>query len=185
VSYAGRTLPVLSVNYKGPAWSPTDKMAVATEVLGAVASGANSDLHRKLVIQERRVQFLNGDFGLARDPTLLSITTMIIDPNDVRAVEQEIGQTVQRFRESLVDEQLLSDTKSRLKYGFLMGLETAQNVAFAMMPYVVNTGGIEAVNDYYSTLDVITAEDVRAAAERFLVENAKTVVTMVQAGGGE
>ena len=183
VEYPGRTLPVLSVNYQGPAWSATDKLALATEVLGEVAFGSNSDIYRKLVIEDRKVQFLRGDFGLARDPSLLAIDAMIIDPTDVTLVEEEIERTVERFRDELIDEKLLNDTKSNMKYGFLMRLETARGVAFSMMPYVINTGGIEAVNDYYRTLESVTPEDVREAARRFLVENGKTVVTMVQAEG--
>lgn len=183
VRYEGRTLPILSVSYKGPAWSANDRLAVATEVLGEVAFGSNSDLYSQLVIQDRAVQFLNGNFGLARDPALLSITAMVVDPNGVGTVEQSIEETVQRFRTELVDQQMLDDVKRNLKYGFLMGLETAQSVAFGMIQYVINTSGIEAVNEYYHTLDSITAEDVRAAAQRYLVDSGKTVVTMVQAGG--
>jgi hypothetical protein len=44
------------MNYKAPAWSATDTMAVALEVLGRAAFGSNSDLPR-LVLQERRVQY--------------------------------------------------------------------------------------------------------------------------------
>ena len=183
VRYPGRTLPILSVNYKAPAWSATDKRAVALEVLGEVAFGSNSDLYRKLVIDERRVQYLSGNFGLSRDPDVVAISTMIVRADDVDAVEREIQETVDRLKTELVDAKRLDDTKSNLKYGFLMGLETAQNVAFALIPYVVNTGGIEAVDAYYRTLETVTPEDLRTAAERFLVDGGKTVVTMVQAGG--
>jgi zinc protease len=183
VQYRGRTLPVLTVNYKGPAWSATDPVAVAAEVLGAVAFGENSDLYRRLVIQQRRVQSLNGSFDLPRDPGLLSITTTVINPADVEAVEGEIRATVERFRVEPVDSALLADTKSNLKYGYLMSLENAQNVAFGLIQYVINTGGIEAVEDYYHTLDAVTAEEVQAAANRFLTDNRKTVVLMVQAEG--
>ncbi|MDX1673919.1 MAG: pitrilysin family protein, partial [Longimicrobiales bacterium] len=53
VEYPARTLPILSINYKAPAWSATDTMAVALEVLGRAAFGSNSDLYRELVIDER------------------------------------------------------------------------------------------------------------------------------------
>jgi predicted Zn-dependent peptidase len=86
------------------------------------------------------------------------------------------------FKEELVDEKLFEDTRSNMKYGFLMGLETAQSVAFSMMTPVINTGGIEAIDEYYRTLGSITREDVREAARTFLIENEKTVVTMVQEG---
>jgi zinc protease len=185
VRYPGRTLPVLSVNYKGPAWSATDKMAVATEVLGAVAFGSNSDLYRKLVIDERRVQYLYDGFDLQRDPALLTVQTMVVESDDVANVEADIQATVERFTTDLVDAQLLADTKANLKYDFLMGLETAQNVAFSLISYVIFTGGIEAVEEYYRTLDTVTAEDVRDAARAYLRDVRKTVVTMVQAGGAE
>jgi zinc protease len=183
VEYPGRTLPRLSVNYQGPAWSATDRMAVATEVLGQVAFGTNSDIYKKLVVEERRVQAFDGDFELSRDPGLLAIETLVVNPADVGAVEREIMATIERFKEELVDEKLFEDTKSNMKYEFLMDLETAQQVAFSMMTYVINTGGIEAVEDYYRELDSVTREDVREAARRYLVENGRTVVTMVQAEG--
>ncbi|UCD24947.1 MAG: insulinase family protein [Gemmatimonadota bacterium] len=183
VRYPGRTLPVLSINYKAPAWSDTNKMAVATEVLGEVAFGPNSAIYRKLVIDEQRVQYLGAGFGLARDPALVSISTMVVNPDDVEAVEREIQDAVEQARETLVDERMLNDTKSAMKYGFLMGLETAQNVGFAMISYVINTGGIEAVDEYYRTLDSITPEDIREAARTYLIDSSKTVVLMVQEGG--
>ncbi len=183
VEYPGRTLPVMSVNYKAPAWSAGDKLAVATEVLGEVAFGHNSDIYKKLVIEEQRVQYIYGAFGLARDPAWLEIGAMVIDRGDVPSIEQEIQNAVNRAREELVDAKLLADTKSAMKYGFLMGLETAQNVPFAMIQSVINTGGIEAVDEYYRTLDSVTAEDVREAARTYLVDSGKTVVLMVQEGG--
>jgi predicted Zn-dependent peptidase len=67
-----------------------------------------------------------------------------------------------------------------MKYQFLMSLETAQNVAFSLIPMVVNTGRLEAVNDYFRTLEAVTADDLREAARRFLVDGSLTVVTMVQ-----
>ena len=95
------------------------------------------------------------------------------------------GATVERFKEELVDGAQLEATKSNMKYGFLMDLETAQNVSFALIQTVVNTGGIEAINDYYHTLDSITAEDIREAARTYLVEAGRTTVTLVQARPGE
>ncbi len=183
VEYPGRTLPVLDVNYMGPAWSATDRIAVATTVLGRVAFGSNSDIYRKLVIEERKAQSLGAGFGLSRDPALLSITARVMSPDDVGYVEEEIQATVARFSEELVDEKLFQDTKSSMKYGFLMGLETAQSVAFSMMTYVIYTGGIEAVDEYYSTLDSVTREDVREAARRYLVDSGKTTILMIQEGG--
>jgi zinc protease len=183
VQYPGRTLPVLSVNWKGPAWSAIDRAAVASEVLGRVAFGSNSELYKRLVIRERKVQSLNNGFSLQRDPALLSATAIVVDAADLPYVEGAILDAARRIQNEPVDPRLLADTKSNMKYGFLMGLETAQNVAFSLIPVVINTGGIEAVDEYFRTLDAVAAEDVREAARRFLVDRSLTVVTMVQREG--
>jgi zinc protease len=148
-----------------------------------VAFGPNSDLYRKLVLQERRVQSLGAGFGLPRDPGLLTIQTMVNSPADMEAIQGEIRATVERFQEELVDEELLADTKSNMKYGFLMGLETAQDVAFSLISFIINTGGIQAVDEYYATLDRVTAEDIREAARTYLNENRRTTAVMIQAEG--
>lgn len=184
VEFPGRTLPILSVNYKGPAWGAEDRLAVAVQVLGSVAFGPNSQIYRKLVIQEQKVQSFESSFGLARDPGLLDVTTMISDPGNLGAVKNEIQGTVEAFRRDLCDEKLLRDTKSAMKYGFLMRLETAQGICFALRDVVVFTGGIEAIENYYRTLDSITPEDVRAAARKYLVDNGRTTTTLIPAKEG-
>jgi zinc protease len=148
-----------------------------------VAFGPNSELYQRLVLRERKAQSLNNGFSLQRDPALLSASATVIDAADLPYVEGAILETARRLQNEPVDPKLLADTKSNMKYGFLMGLETAQNTAFSVIPVVVNTGGIEAVDDYYRTLDAVTADDVREAARRFLVDRSLTVVTMVQREG--
>jgi len=170
------------VKFKGPAWNAADRITVATEVLGNVAFGNNSALFRKLVLQDRKAQSLTEDFRPMRDPGLIGVTAMVNDPADLTAVESEIGRTVEKFRLELCDTQLLEDTKSAMKYGFLMSLETAQGVCFALEPVAAFTGSIEAIEDYFRTIASITPEDVRTAARRYLDENGRTTITLLPVG---
>jgi zinc protease len=183
VVYPGRTLPVVSINYKSPAWSASDTIAVALEVLGRAAFGPNSELSRRLVLQERRVQYVSPAFGLSRDPGLVSLVSMVTSPGDVDAVEAEILAEVERFRTGRVDAATLEAVKSNMKYGFLMGLEEAQGIAFSLIPFVINTGTAEAVEDYFRTLDAVTPEHMLEAARRYLTPERRTIVTMIQAEG--
>ena len=102
VEYEGRSLPILSLNYKGPAWNPNDRSALAIEVLGNVAFGPNSAIYRKLVIDEQRLQFLGAGFSLSRDPGLLTLQGMVSDPSDTDAVRQELLQAVASLSTDLV-----------------------------------------------------------------------------------
>ena len=82
------------------------------------------------------------------------------------------------------DAKLLASTKSAMKYGFLMRLETPLGIDFALREFAVNTGGIEAVEDYFRTLDLITTEDIKDAANKYLVETGRTTVILLPAKGG-
>ena len=74
-----------------------------------------------------------------------------------------IDETIAQLRPSRADAQRLADVKSRLKYGFLMGLETPDAVAGALSRIVALTGG-SSVDQLYTTLAAITPADVQAAA---------------------
>jgi zinc protease len=184
VTFNGRTLPMLTVAYKSPAWDPNDKIAVACEILGRIAYGQNSEIYKKLVVNERRAQYLFPGFSLSRDPYLLTISAMITNPADVDAIEAEIESTAAKYREELVDEKTLEETKERMKYEFLMGLETPQGVIFSIMDPIVNSGRLESIDEYYNTVAAITPEDLRVAAQTYLVDNGKTVAKLFAEEGG-
>ena len=183
VTYLGRTLPMVTINYMAPAWDPDDRIAVALELLGGIAFGPNSDIYQRLVVDQRRLQTLQGGFFLSRDPDFIQILAMVSDPNEVEAIKSELLAEVERFREELVDDVKLADTKSAARYGFLMGLETHLGVANSVSRAIVNTGGLEAINDYYRTLAEVTPEDLREAARRLLEQRVRTIVTLTQTGG--
>jgi len=183
MTFEGKTLPIISYNYKGPAWSATDRLSVAAFVLGRMAFGSSSDTYRKLVLREQLVQSLYADFTPLRDPGLLAINTTVIDPRDIERVRADIESTVEYFKNELVDVEKLDDTKSNMRYSFLNRLETALGISFSLMNPVIFTGRIEAIADYYETLHSITPEDVREAARLYLSENRRTVVTLTEEEG--
>jgi predicted Zn-dependent peptidase len=169
VVYPGRTLPILSINYKAPAWSATDTMAVALEVLGRAAFGPNSELNRRLVLQERRAQYLSAGVRAVPGPGARQP-----DHHDHQPGGRGRGESGDPGGGGAVPDRAggpatLDAVKSNMKYGFLMGLEEAQGIAFSLIPFVINTGTVEAVEDYFRTLDAVTPEHMREAARRYLV----------------
>ena len=171
---------MITINYMAPAWDPDDRITVALELLGGIAFGPNSDIYQKLVVEQRRLQTLQGGFLLSRDPDFIQILAMVSDPDEVDAIKTELLAEVERFRDELVDEAKLADSKSAARYGFLMGLETHLGVDNSVSRAIVNTGGLEAINDYYRTLAEVTPEDLREAARRILEEQVRTIVTLTQ-----
>jgi zinc protease len=180
VVYPGRTLPIVAIHHRSPAWDPADRSGAALEVLGSLAFGANSPLYRRLVLQERRAQQLGQSFDRARDPYIATVQAMASRPEDAASVEADIVAEIARYQRDLVEPQRLADTKRNIKYGFLMALESALDIGAALIQPLVYTGRVESVEEYFRTLDAVTPEDVRNAARTYLVESGRTTIVMTQ-----
>jgi len=175
VDYQGQSLPILWAAYKADAFDPTDESFAATFLLSNLAFGETSELYRELVLEEQLVEFLDSDLDFHRDPGLFHVYTRVKDPEKVDRVLAEVDATVARYRDELPNAERLADLKSRIKYRFLMDLDTPSNVAGNLYQIIAVTGGIEAVEIFYQTLEGVTAEDVQQAAQKYLVTDRRTV----------
>ena len=178
VAYKGRTLPLVWVGYKGDAFNPDDRMMASAFLLGDLAFGENSDIYKQLVIREQKVQWIRGDFSFNRDPKLYDVYSRVKKEEDIPYVLEAIGKTVERFQADLVSETDLDNIKKRTRYGFLMGLDTPDDVAGSLAYFVALTGGIEAVDRLYETITLVTTEDIRTAASRYLENDRRTVLVL-------
>ncbi len=178
VSYAGKTLPIIDLAFKGDAFNPEDKEYVASLLLGDLAFGENSDLYKKLVIQEQKVQFVASSIPMNRDVPLFEIYSMVKEEGDVDYIKSEVLRTLETFKQTPVDVKRLDDLKNRNKYGFLMGLDTPDNVAGGLARLVALTGGIDVVDKLYGTMETITPDDILKAARKYFTPERRTVVVL-------
>ena len=56
IAFPGRTLPILDIAYKGDAFDPANRDYVAARLLGELAFGPQSELYKKLVLREQKVE---------------------------------------------------------------------------------------------------------------------------------
>ena len=178
VPYDGQALPMVWLAYKSDAFDPTNRNLVAATLLCELAFGETSAIHKKLVLDEQVVEFISAEVNFNRDPGLLDIITRVKDPEKVDYVISEIDRTIAQYQESMPDTQRLTDLKSRLRYDFLMGLDTPMNVARGVVRFVAITGGIEAVDALYKSYEWVSAEQVREAARYYLVPQRRTVAIL-------
>jgi len=175
LSYDGQTLPLLWVSYKLPEFDPADRKRVAADLFADLAFGETSAAYARLVLDEQVVEDLDARASYTRDPGLLDITARIKDPAKVDYVLGVIDETVAEFREMPPDPQRLADLKSRLKYGFLMGLQTPDAVASRVARFLAIDGDLSGLDQLYATFDQVTPADVQAAAESYLHDERRTV----------
>ncbi|MEM7354633.1 MAG: pitrilysin family protein [Acidobacteriota bacterium] len=178
VAYEGRSLPLAWIAYKSSALEPTDATQAGAALLCQLAFGETSPIHKKLVLEEQAVEFINASFSINRDPGLINIITRVKDPSKVDYVISEIDRVIAESQAAPPDPQRLADLQSRLKYGFLMNLDTPSNVAQQLVRMVAVTGGIEAVDVLYNTYSKVTPQDVQNAANEYFVQPRRTVAVL-------
>ncbi|HTO94680.1 MAG TPA: pitrilysin family protein [Bacteroidota bacterium] len=178
VSYPGKTLPILDMGYKGDAFDPANRDFVAAEIFGELAFGSTSDLYKRLYIKEQRVDALQASIPPNRDMPLFEIFARIKKEDDIGPIRAEIEKTIAQFQSTPVDPGRLDAVKKRSRYEFLMSLDTPDRVAGRLARIVAITGGIEAIDAYYTTLAKITPDDVMHAANKYFVPARCTTVIL-------
>jgi zinc protease len=175
VGYDGQTLPLLQLAYKLPLYDPADRTRVAADLLADLAFGETSEAYRRLVLDEQVVEDLDAAASYNRDPGLLEIMARIKEPAKVDYVLGVIDATIAQFRTAEPDAKRLADLQKRLRYGFLMGLQTPDSLAARVAPFLALDGDLRGLDRLYATYAAITPADVRAAAERYLEPERRTV----------
>ncbi len=178
VSYPGKTLPIIDIGYKGDAFDPSNRDYVAALLIEDLAFGPTSELRKKILIKEQKVQSLAASVPMNRDQPLFEIYSMVKDAKDIDYVRDEIYRTLDEFKTTPVDAKRLSDLKRRNKYGFVMSLNTPDKVAGGLARFVALTGDIAVVETLYAQMDLVTPEDIMRAAKKYFVPARRTVVVL-------
>jgi zinc protease len=175
VQYDGQTLPIVRVEYKLPAYNPADKSVVSINLLAELAFGETSATYQRLVLDEQVVEHIDASGTFHRDPYLLDIHTRVKDPAKIDYVLGVIDATIAEARNSPPDAARLEALQKRLKYGFLMGLQTPDAVAQRVAQFLTVDGDLSGIDTLYATYAQVTPADVQAAAKTYLVPEHRTV----------
>lgn len=174
----GSIPPYFSMSYKGPAFSDTKIDMPALDVLASIVFSNTSDLFKKLVIDEQKVRFIGGGAFDSRDPNLFTIQVSMVDKADMPYVMKEIEKAIEKVKTDAVDADLLQRTKSSLKYGFAMGIDTPGAIANSLSHYIQLTGDPESINRLYALYDKVSAEDLKMVAEKYFNSDHLTIATI-------
>ena len=174
----GSIPPLLSLNYKGPAFSDQEIDMPALDVLASIVFSETSDLYKRLVLKDRIVRGLGGGASDSRDPNLFSIQASLVNKDDMQMVKDAIVDTVEEVKKSGVPPDILSKTKSRLKYQFAMGIDNPDQIAGSLSHYVMLTGNPESLNNLYALYDKVSVDDIKKVAQTYFTSNALTIATI-------
>ncbi|WP_033317045.1 M16 family metallopeptidase [Pontibacter roseus] len=170
--------PYLSLAFKGPAFSDKDKDLPALSILSNILFSQNSDLYRKLVVQEQKARFIGGGPQFSRDPNLISLSASVVKAEDMQYVKDEMMRVLNDAKTKPIDAQKIADTKSRIKYSFAMSMDSPDAIANSLAQYIWLTGNPESINNLYAVFDTVTAKDLMDVAKKYFTPTTLTVGTI-------
>lgn len=170
--------PYLGLNYKGPAFSDTEIDMPALDVMNTILFSSNSELFKKLVIEEQKARFISGGAFDSRDPNLITIQASLYSKDDMQYVKDEIVKAIEEVKKNGVDKETLERTKSNLKYSFAMRIDNPDAIANSVAHYIYLTGDPESLNRLYALYDKVTIDDIIYVANKYFVDSGLTISTI-------
>jgi zinc protease len=170
--------PYVSLNFKGPGFDEKGMESPSLDILLTILFSQNSKLYQKLVLEEQKVRSINGGIYDTRDPNLISVDASIVNKNDMQYVKDEVMKAFEAVKANGVDDKMLAETKSRLKYSFAMGIDNPTSIANTLSHIIQLTGDPESINRLYENYEKVTMEDLKAVAKKYLTAERLTIGTI-------
>ena len=170
-------ISLLFAAYKIPEASHPD--AVKLDVLATVLGGGKSSRLWKALVEDKGLAtgvWAYADEGL--DPGLLVIGASLkqgADPDSALAV---IDKVIEDVKAGVSEEEVAKARKQALA-DFVFGQESAVGTAFAVGDAVFYHGDPNYVNRYPDLVAQVKPQDVREAAEKYLVRDKRTVLKLL------
>ena len=162
--------------FPGPAI--TDEDSIAMDILLMILTGGRSTRLERVLSEERRlVTSIDAGWYTLRQPSPLYVW-MELPPDNIEESERAVVEIFRELSENEVTEEELAKAKTYWKTQVLLLNETAEGQAF-YEGYWTLLGWPGLPAEYIETLDVVTAEDVRSAAARYLGQGVHSTAVLL------
>jgi zinc protease len=172
------TLPWVAVSFHGPAFSTSDTAFVAADLLFDLWFGTTSDLYRRLVEEEQKVDLLSAFNGAHVDPGLFTVIARVKDQRDVVAVRDAILRTAGEARATLLPAKRVADAKAFNRYAFVRRLDNTEAIAATLARYAHYERSSRTIESLFAAYARVTPRDLREAARRVLADERLVVTTL-------
>ena len=182
--------PSMIIGYHKPA--PPAQEDYVFDVLETILSkGRTSRLYDRLVISRQIAQSVSAVNGVpaARYPNLFTIFARPRHPHTNEELRTAVLGEIEALKTVPVTEEELARAKNQLKMDYIKSLDSNSELASILSYYELLLGDYRYFSDYLPRIQKVTAEDIQAAAIRYLTAENRTVAvlnrkTAPEEGGG-
>ncbi|MCC7014533.1 MAG: insulinase family protein [Planctomycetes bacterium] len=178
VPWSSPTAPLVAVGFHGPAFSEHDKDSVALDLLMELYFGSTSELYKKLVLDEQKVDDLSYGAAASQDPSLATIWAQLRSPADALYVRDQILATCAQARVRDVDPARLAEAQANNRYGTSRRLDNTEAIASTLARYVRFRRAFDTFNQLFRLYDAVTPADCLAAGAKYFSDERLVVTTL-------
>lgn len=185
VDWDAPTLPRLTYAWHTPASTLKELNAAVQNVLGPYLVGPTSPLYKQLVLEKQQAERIGSEFYDHRDPFLFSIGAVVKSVNARPEVASAFDAAIAELRSGKLDVERVKAIQSHLRYGLLMDLKTADDVANQLAFYAGIFGAPDALPRHYENIGKVKPAQLVQFAKRYLVDTNRTVLTLTSSAAPE
>jgi predicted Zn-dependent peptidase len=174
--------PQLLMLYRIPGLG--DPETHALDALGSLlGDGRTSRLHRRLVEEQRLVSSISAGPWVFRDAGLFVIQATPRAPHTLVEIETAIDAEVRTAQADLPTDREMLKVRNQLEVAAVRDLASNRGLASRLGAAWALTGDWRYAFEERRLIQAVTAEEVRAAAIRYLIPERRTVVSLVRGAG--
>lgn len=178
VKWSSETLPYVGIGFRNPAFSETNNDNAAMDFVANLYFGPTSELYRKLVQREQKVDGVSASNSSNADPELFTIFARVKKAEDAVYVRDEILKTVAAARNGMVSASQLAEAKSNERYSFVRTLDNTDRIASTLARFVRFNRSYNTINRSYALYESLTPADLQRVARKYFVDNQMVVTTL-------
>ncbi len=180
VPWTSPTLPWVTVAFHGPAFGEHSKDSAAVDLMMELGFGSTSELHKRLVEKEQKVDQLIPFFQNTADPSLITIAARVKKTSDTVYVRDAILATFAELRAGKVDAERLKNAKSNARYSLVRSFDNTEQIASTLATFVRFRRSYDTLNNYYATFETLTSEDLLSTAKKLFRDERMVVTTLAK-----
>ncbi len=184
VDFHAPTLPLLSVSFHAPGYGDEVIDSAVLDIISFQTFGESSELYKRLVLEQQKVDVLYPGYYDHVDPYLFSVVARVKKPADIADVQSQILAEIEKLKTDLVPADQLEKVKSHLRYQFALSMDSTSAIAGTLAHYLGLTRDPETINKRYRLYQQVTPQDVQTVAKKVFVDTGRTIATLQSAGQG-
>ena len=174
--------PQLLMLYRIPGLGDPDTHAL--DVLGSLlGDGRTSRLHRRLVEERRLVSSISAGQWVLRYAGLFVVQATPRAPHTLAEVEAAIDEEFRAAQAEPPTDREMLKVRNQLEVAAVRDLASNRGLASRLGAAWALTGDWRYAFEERKKIQAVTAEEVRAAAARYLIPERRTVVSLVRGAG--